>query len=250
MLQGDLWGALGKLREAHDSFVNAVAIASNAPKLSAEKWQEAFISQQACLHAQGKNDEALANLVPLLDSEEKLSLIMQGLLHRTLGNIYRSAANWHKAEYYLSSAVEIAKGLRDQVAEAKWTAELGRVYRSSGLHQKALVHQKAAYEVALKRGDVAQLAAVCGYIGFTNYSMKQPNHLEAIRYLGTRLLLAEKLLETSQESDGASTILERFTTVEVPWNQLSSVFKSLWTWSKELVVYWVKVQPLVTLAQY
>ena len=194
MLQGDLWNALGKLREAHDSFINAAAIATNVPKLSAEKWQEAFISQQSCLHAQGKNDEALANLVPLLDSEE-LSLIMQGLLHRTLGNIYRSAANWHKAEYYLTSAVEIAKSLGDQVREAKWTAELGRVYRSSGLHQKALENQKVAYEFALNRGDVDQLASVCGYIGFTNYSMKQPNHLEAIRYLGTRLLLAEKLLE-------------------------------------------------------
>ena len=195
MLQGDLWGALGKLREAHDSFINAATIASNAPKLSTEKWQEAFISQQSCLHAQGRNDQALANLDPLLESDQELSLSMQGLLHRILGKIYSSAANWHKAEYYLTSAVEIAKNLGDQVREAKWTAELGRVYRSSGLHQKALVNQKVAYEFALDRGDVAQLAAVCGYIGFTNYSMKQPNHLEAIRYLGTRLLLAEKVLE-------------------------------------------------------
>ena len=72
---------------------------------------------------------------------------------------------------------------------------MGRVYRSSGLHQKALTLQKVAYEAAIERGDMAQLAAVCGYIGFTNYSLRQPNHKEAIRYLGVRLLIAEKVLE-------------------------------------------------------
>lgn len=197
MLQGDLWIALGKFKEAHDTFAAAVAMAGKIPELSADKRQEAFIAQQSCLYAQGKNDIALSNLVPLLE-DKTLSLFVLGLLHRTIGNIYRSAANWHKAEFHFKSAIEIAKGLGDRVREAKWTAELGRLYRASGLYQKALTNQKMAYEVALQRGDVAQLAAVCGYIGFTNYSMQPPNHHEAICYLGTRLLLAEKVLEDQQ----------------------------------------------------
>ena len=75
MLQGDLWIALGKFKEAHDTFAAAVAMAEEIPELSADKRQEAFIAQQSCLYAQGKNDIALSNLVPLLE-DKTLSLFV------------------------------------------------------------------------------------------------------------------------------------------------------------------------------
>ena len=194
MLRGDLWTVLGKLKEAHQCYEAASAMATKLPSLGVERWADAVITLQACLHAQGKNNDALAGLVPLLERKD-LSQDKLALLHRTLGNAYRSAANWHKAEQHLSSAVEIAKSLGDRARETEWTGELGRVYRSSGLHQKALTLQKLAYKAALNRGNVSQLAATCGYIGFTNYSLQQPDHKEAIKYLGVRLLLAEKVLQ-------------------------------------------------------
>ena len=193
MLRGELWTTLGKLKEAHECYEAATAVAIEPPGLGVESWADAFITQHASLHAQGKNNDALAGLVPLLERKD-LSPDKLALLHRALGNTYRSAANWHKAEHHLSLAVEMAKSHGDQARETEWTAELGRVYRSSGLLQKALTLQKVAYEAAIERGNVAQLAAVCGYIGFTNYSLQPPNHEEAIRYLGVRLLVAEKVL--------------------------------------------------------
>lgn len=150
--------------------------------------------QQAIVHAQGRNDEVLNNLTPVLQESNHLSPLTLGLLKRTLGNTYRSAANWHLGEKFLSEAIKIAEESRDITRAKEWKGELGRVYRSSGLHKRALELQKEAYEAALVRGDTARLAAACGYIGFTNYSLAKPNHEEAIKYLGTRLYLCQKIL--------------------------------------------------------
>jgi CHAT domain-containing protein len=150
--------------------------------------------QQAILHAQGKNDDVLNNLEPVLDETNHLSPLTLGLLKRTLGNTYRSAANWHLGEKFLTEAVKIAEESGDIIRAKEWKGELGRVYRSSGLHKRALELQKEANEAALARGDTARLAAACGYIGFTNYSLAKPNHEEAIKYLGTRLYLCQEML--------------------------------------------------------
>ena len=135
MLQGDLWRALGQLRKAHTSYEAAVALTKLQPELSKEKWEEAFISQQSCLHVQGKNDKALAGLVPLLERRE-LSSRMLGLLHRTLGNTYSSAANWHQAKFHLTSTIETIKTCGDRVREAEWTAELGGSIAPQGFSRK------------------------------------------------------------------------------------------------------------------
>ena len=192
MLKGDVNIILGNLKDAEACYYQAVSIAEEG-NFEENMKVEAFICLQSAIYSQGKNDEALANLTPLL-SNPKLTPRNFAFLKHTLGNIYRSAANWHLAEKLLSEAIELAKELNDTIHEMEWTGELGRVYRSSGLHHEAIKRQKEAYKAALKRGDIARLAASCGYIGFTMYSLPTPNYSEAIKYLGTRLLLAEEKL--------------------------------------------------------
>lgn len=163
---------------------------------STDDWLEAVIALNVCLHAQGKLEEATDGLVELLSDETLVcNSFLTGCIHRALGNVYRSANKFHEAEIELEKAVDIASKLNDMVKRTEWLADLGRVYRSAGLHSKALEFQMEAYEGALQRGDVALLASVCGEIGFTNYSLKQPNHIEAIRYLGVRFLLARDVLD-------------------------------------------------------
>ena len=187
MLKGDVNIVLGNLKVAETCYQQALSVAKDANRF------ETFICLQFSVYSQGKNDEAIENLKPLLDNPS-LTPRMVALLKRTLGNIYRSVANYHLAEKFISEAVELAKELKDSIHQMEWTGELGRVYRSSGLHHEAIKRQKEAFEAALARGDIARLAAACGYIGFTMYSLPSPNYSEAIKYLGTRLLLAEENL--------------------------------------------------------
>ena len=120
-----------------------------------------------------------------------LSPLWHFLIKRTIGNTYRSAANYHFGSQFLSEAVQMAEEIKDINRAKEWKGELGRVSRSVGLYKQALELQTEAYEAALARGDVA---SACGYFGFTHYSLAKPNHIEAIKYLGTRLYLCEKKL--------------------------------------------------------
>ena len=181
---------MGQLTEAQCHYEEGVSLTNKEEDVNS--WAEAIIALNTCLHAQGKLKEAIDGLMPLLD--EAISLNLIGCLHRSLGNVYRSANRFHEAETHLMKAIDIAVSMNDSIKVTEQTAELGRVYRSSGLHHKALSHQTKAYKAALQRGDVAQVASICGEIGFTNYSLKEPNHREAIRYIGLRLLLASNVL--------------------------------------------------------
>lgn len=191
MMHGDVNAAIGQTDLAFEFYGKAALVAEG--ELGEDKWAEAFIVQQSCLHTKGRNHEALTNLLPLLTRSTPLSPYITGLLKRTLGNIYRSTANWHKAENYLTEAIDLAKQCGDIVHEGEWKGDLGQVYRSSGLHQRALTLQKEAYHHALSRGDRARLATACGYIGFTKYSLNQPDHDGAVQYLGARLAISELL---------------------------------------------------------
>ena len=180
--------------DAYEFYQKARSVIELHENASYDKRREILIRQQAILHTQGRNDDVLNNLIPILEETDRLSPLILGLLKRTLGKTYSSAANWHLGEKFLSEAVKIAEESGDIIRAKEWKGELGRVYRSSGLHKRALELQKEAYEAALARGDTARLAAACGYIGFTNYSLAKPNHQEALKYLGTRLYLCRKML--------------------------------------------------------
>lgn len=194
MLQGDFNIALGKLTEAYEAYQQAKCLAEQAGE-SEDRKAEIFIRQQSIVHAQGNNEEALTSLKPLLKESGNLSFTTLALLKRTVGNAYRSAANYHLGSQFLSEAVQMAETVKDTIHAKEWKGELGRISRSVGLYKQALELQKEAYEAALARGDVARLASACGYFGFTHYSLSKPNHAEAIKYLGTRLYLCEKKLK-------------------------------------------------------
>ena len=192
MLEGDVNVSLGKLLKAQSLYEEANLLAKQEGE-SDDTQATIYIKMQSCLHVQGHNQEAIDNLTPLL-TKSTLSLSVQAILKRTLGKAYSSAANWHLGEIYLTEAVEMAERLGDVVKAAEWKGELGRVYRSAGLHKKALEFQYSAYEAALARGDIARVASASGYIGFTNYSFTRPKCNEAIKYLCTRYLLSKKKL--------------------------------------------------------
>lgn len=195
LLQGDVLAASGDASRAYDVYGEAAKMAEG--DILEVKWVDPFVRQQNCLHTKGDNNKALDNLLPLLDHSDVLPPHLDGFLKRTLGNIYRSTANWHKAESHLSQAIDLARKCGDSILEGEWKGDLGQVYRSSGLHQRALILQTEAYESALHRGDRARLATSCGYIGFTKYALAKPDHEGALFYLGGRLVISEFLGDKS-----------------------------------------------------
>ena len=94
---------------------------------------------------------------------------------------------------YFKESIKVAKDVGDKAREVERKAELGRAYRSAGLYAKALKRQRLYYDFALHRGDIAALALACGYLGFTNYSLNQPDYDTAIVYLSSRLQLSRQL---------------------------------------------------------
>ena len=149
----------------------------------------AFIYQQLCIYASGSNSEPIEHLLPLCENPS-LDNTSRIVLYQALGNIYRSAADWHNAKCHLKKAIKLAKssGHINRAMECK--AELGRVYRSSGCHSKALKRQKKLLEFAYDRGDVLNLANACGYVGFTHYAMGENYYSEAVKYLYCKLELS------------------------------------------------------------
>lgn len=153
----------------------------------------AFIYEQLCFHASGNNTIPLQNLTPLL-KVSSLDTCTQVVLHQALGNVYRSAADWHESKAHFKVAIRLAKGSGDLVKTMECKAELGRAYRSSGCHSKALKHQKRFLQYACGRGDVFNVASACGYIGFTYYSMGEKYHNDSIQHLYCKLLLSKNEL--------------------------------------------------------
>lgn len=184
---GHAFRACGSIDKACEHYEKAESLSQ-----SEDQKNLAFIFQQICTYAMGHNTEALSKLNPLVGNTS-LSKFTEGMLKQALGNIYRSTANWHSAICFFEEAIELADGMGDKPRAAERRAELGRVYRSSGQYQHALDLQKQFYDLALLRGDIASLAAACGYMGFTNFSLTKPDFDAAVTYLATRLSLSEQL---------------------------------------------------------
>ena len=183
--------AVGKIPNAIEHYAAAQTI---CPETDQEGKALAFIYQQKSIYATGKNAEAFAALKALLDDPSRsLSQRSLGLLYQTLANISRSQADFHSAEKYFQQSIAVAKEVGDTAMVLERTGELGRVYRSSGVYQKALELQKQLYSFALSRGDKATLAAACGYLGFTYYSKSSCDYDKAVMYLASRHELAVEL---------------------------------------------------------
>ncbi|CAI8024972.1 Tetratricopeptide repeat protein 28 [Geodia barretti] len=190
LLLGHAFRATGKFGEACEHYKKAEFRTSLSPCEDSKIL--AFIYQQICTYEMGKNTEALSKLSPLV-SNPSLSNFTEGLLNEALGSIYRSIANWHSAVQFFEESIRLADEAGDKVRVAERRALLGRVYRSSGQYQRALELQEQFYEFALSRGDKSSLASACGFIGFTNYSLTQPDYDKAVTFLATRLHLSTEL---------------------------------------------------------
>ena len=153
----------------------------------------AFIYQQLCIYITGSNDKPIENLKPLV-GKDALSVSTKGILHQALGNIYRSAADWHNSQYNFEESIQLAKE-GDEYDVMEREAELGRMYRSSGCYSEALKRQKSFLQFSICRGYRYSVAAACGYIGFTYYSMGKSHYEEAVRYLYCRLELSKNELD-------------------------------------------------------
>ena len=154
-----------------------------------------FIYHQLCIYAGGDNSGPLIKLTPLIDSS--LCIPTQVILFQALGNIYRSAADWHKSTSHFKKAIQLARVSGDISKAMECKAELGRAYRSSGCHSKALKRQRKLLEFAQERSDTSNVANACGYIGFTYYSMGKQHYDEAVKYLSCKLELCKNELDDS-----------------------------------------------------
>lgn len=192
ILLGHAHRATNGIAESRNHYQKAEHLARNSSSLTPDHELLAFIYQQICTYATGKNDEALSRLKPLTGNTS-LSRFTEGVLKQALGNICRSAADFHGAVMYFKESIKVAKDVGDKAREVERKAELGRTYRSAGLYAKALKRQRLYYDFALHRGDIAALALACGYLGFTNYSLNQPDYDTAIVYLSSRLQLSRQL---------------------------------------------------------
>ena len=73
----------------------------------------AFIYQQICTYATGKNDEALSRLKPPTENTS-LSKFTEGVLKQALGNIFRSSADFHGAVTYFKESIRVTKDVGDK----------------------------------------------------------------------------------------------------------------------------------------
>lgn len=196
LLLGHIHRAMGKLEMATTNYQNAKEVAL---KVDAGKDCSilAHIYEQLCVYAGGDNKGPLNHLQPLLQESRLHDDITLIVLHQALGNVYRSAADWHNSTTHFKTAIQVAKrhGHISRVMECK--GELGRAYRSSGCHSKALKRQEKFLKYAQSRGDTANVANACGYIGFTYYSMGKQHYEEAVKYLYTKLQLSRNELDDS-----------------------------------------------------
>ena len=189
LILGHAYRVIGKIEEADKSYQMAKSIAISIS--NKDKELLVYIYQQLSIYSTaGRNDEVISNLTPLI-TNPSLSTTTKGMLFQVLGNVYRSAADWHNSIYYFKESIAIAKKSGDLIKAMERKAELGRAYRSSGCHSKALKRQKKFLDFALSRGDRSGAAAACGYTGFTNYSMQQPRYSEAVKYFTCRLELCK-----------------------------------------------------------
>ena len=186
----------GKIDDATTYYEKAKDLMKGKGATFDEHLALAFIYQQLCVYVNGNNDQPLKNLTPLLD-DSSLGVVTQVVLHRALGNIYRSAADWHNAKTHFKIAIKLAKSSGHVCEAMECKAELGRVYRSSGCHSKALRRQKKFLDFAIKRGDTFAVANSCGFIGFTYYSMGEQYYSEAVKYLCSKLSLCKNELKDS-----------------------------------------------------
>ena len=193
-LLGHINRAIGKLDAAKKYYQTAMELAQNMQTSEKDLSTLSFIYQQLCLHSSGNNTLPLKNLTPLLE-EESLDTVTQITLHRAFGNISRSAADWHGAKSHFKTAIQLAKSHGHHIQAMECKAELGRAYRSSGCHSKALKRQKKLLEFALQRGDTFNVASACGYVGFTYYSMGEEYYDEAVKYLYCKLKLCKNELD-------------------------------------------------------
>ena len=191
MLLGHVNRVSGEINDATTCYEKAKTLMKNTKP---DFFTLAEIYQQLCLHVSGNNDRPLQNLKPLLNSTS-FSVTTQIVLHQALGNIYRSAADWHNAKIHFKSAIQLAKNGGHVCKAMECKAELGRVYRSSGCHAKALKRQKKFLDFAIKRGDTFNIANSCGYLGFTYYSMGEQYYDEAVKYLYGKLTLCKNELK-------------------------------------------------------
>lgn len=192
LLLGHAFRVSGSINKACEHYQKAESLSQKSRDQNEDRSILAFIFQQICIYAMGRNTEALSRLSPLVGNAS-LSMFTEGILKQALGNVYRSTANWHSAIGFFEESIQLADDMGDEVQAAERRAELGRVYRSSGQYQRALELQKQLYDFALSRGDIASLATACGFMGFTNYSLTQPDFDKAITYLATRLNLSLEL---------------------------------------------------------
>lgn len=186
MLLGHINRYIGKLDVATTHYQNASKSAHNMKDNISDCTVLAFIYQQLCIYGSGSNSVPLENLTPLL-KYSSLGITAQIVLHQALGNIYRSAADWHNSKSHFKTAIQLAKSSGHESRAMECRAELGRAYRSSGCHSKALKRQKKLLEFARTRGDTSNVANACGYIGFTYYSMGKDFYDEAVKYLYCKL---------------------------------------------------------------
>ena len=193
MLAGHANRWIGKVDAAQNFYQHAKSLATNAE--GGCDVTLTIIYDQLCVYSTGKNKEPLECLTPLLDQslDEETAIV----LHQALGNIYRSAANWHSSKKHFKEAIQLAKMNNYTCRTMECKAELGRAYRSSGCHSKALKRQEKFLEFAVSRGDIYGIAAACGYVGFTYFSMGPKYYNEATKYLYSKLMLSKNDLDDS-----------------------------------------------------
>ncbi len=197
LLLGNICRSIGKVDVATVHYQKVEELASKLDSCSSQIYNPlAFIYQQICVYARGSNDEPIKKLTPLTENTS-LEVVPKIVLHQALGNIYRSAADFHNAKSHFEEAIRIAESSGNMFRALECIAELGRNYRSSGCYHMALIHQKKLLDFALDRGDILNIANACGYIGFTYYSMGERYYNEAIKYLYCKLELSRDELKDS-----------------------------------------------------
>lgn len=182
------------------TFLDSAKILINFEKPSRELAQYYFF-KSSVYSLTGSYQWALENLMESIKVREKLGdLAGISLCNNSIGYIYLNQNDPELAENYFQKAIDTYSEIGNELGQIINFMSLGTLKEAQDSLVTASAHFYKAYEIALKRGHVRQIAAALLYIGHNQ--IKRGLHLEAVPQLAEAGEIYSKL----EEKYGLSSI--------------------------------------------
>jgi len=197
---------LGRIAYYEDNYQDALTYLDSAKILidtenPSRTLAQYYFFKSSVYSLTGSYQWALENLMESIKVREKLGdLAGISLCNNSIGYIYLNQNDLELAENYFQKAIDTYSEIGNELGQIINFMSLGTLKEAQDSLVTASAHFNKAYEIALKRGHVRQIAAALLYIGHNQ--IKRDLHLEAI----PRLTEAGNIYSKLDEKYGLASI--------------------------------------------